>query len=82
MFPTRHPFRHSADNHSLLAPYVTQTIFVTSRKWSSTLISCVLQDSTARSIATIKFSHLAYPNKDCSSRANQTSKTKESPIQS
>ena len=46
---------------SRLAPLPNTTIFVTSRKWSSTLIPCVLHDSTARLIATTKFSHRAYP---------------------
>ena len=37
-------------------PLPSWTIFVTSRKWSSTLIPNVLQDSIARPIATTKFS--------------------------
>lgn len=32
------------------------TIFVTSRKWSSTLMSCDLHEATARCMATRKFS--------------------------
>jgi hypothetical protein len=60
---------------SRFAPLPSSTIFVRSRKWSFTLIPCVLQDSTARCIAMINF-----PNGHISIRLTMLLQTKFRPV--